>query len=226
MRHIIEEGTLPFLVALIIAFILSYIPILRAPFSWMMTYFHEISHGLAAIITGGSVVNIELHLRGSGLCYTAGGIRFFVTFAGYAGATLWGILLYTAAVKLNKKYSDEAAYAIAATIIITGALWARDLMTIAIMIIMAVMFLTFARLKDSAILKIILQITACYILLDAMLSPLDLIDGRSYGDGATLSKQTGIPEIIWAGIWLSFGIASLYYVYRCDKLKKQPLLPS
>lgn len=217
MKDALKEGKLPFFVALGAAFILSYIPLARAPFSWMMTYFHEISHGLAAIATGGSVINIKLHLTGSGVCTSSGGIRFIVAFMGYAGATLWGTILYLTACNLNKKYSDEACYVIALTIIVTAALWARDLVTVFIMAVMVAVLFTFARMRNSAILKMILQISALYIVLDAVKAPTYLMDGRHFGDGATLSDLTSVPEIFWAMIWFGGGLAALFYLYRSGK---------
>jgi len=76
------------------AIILGFVPILHLPFGWLETYFHEISHGLAAIFTGGKIENIALRLNGEGVCYTRGGILFFIAFAGYAGAVFWGGALY------------------------------------------------------------------------------------------------------------------------------------
>lgn len=216
MLSAIREGKLPFMAAFFLALLLSYIPLARAPFMWMQTFFHEISHGLAALLTGGKPLSIELHWRGSGVCYSVGGIRFIVAFAGYAGAVLWGTLLYLAVDKMHRKFSDEASYLMALTIIVAGAFLARDVMTIVIMTVMAGTFFLFARKKDSMLVKIFLQIAAMFLLLDAIKSPLHLLDGRHIGDGATLADITGAPEIFWAGLWFALGCYALLYLYRAS----------
>ncbi len=79
-----------FFILFVAAIIIKQLPLVSIPFNWLESYFHEISHGLAAILTGGKVLRIQLFANGAGLCTTQGGISFVISFAGYAGATLWG----------------------------------------------------------------------------------------------------------------------------------------
>lgn len=62
-----------------------------------VTFLHEASHGLAAILTGGSLREFYLHANGSGLAYTSGGFRPLIIAAGYLGGCLWGGALLVAA---------------------------------------------------------------------------------------------------------------------------------
>jgi hypothetical protein len=57
---------------------------------------------------------------------------------------------------------------------------------------------------------ILLQLTGILVLLNAILSPLHLLDGRHLGDGAALASLTGIPEIFWVIIWSVLGVSVLY----------------
>ncbi|NBV54813.1 MAG: hypothetical protein EBR79_03775, partial [Proteobacteria bacterium] len=84
-----------FLTMLIVAMALSKSP-LGWPLKWAETFYHELSHGLACILTGGRVRRIELNLNGSGVCTTQGGWRLPILLAGYTGAALWGGVLYCA----------------------------------------------------------------------------------------------------------------------------------
>ena len=52
----------------------------------MITLVHELGHGLAAILTGGSFLYFEVFPNGGGLAHTSGGLRFVVIPAGYLGA--------------------------------------------------------------------------------------------------------------------------------------------
>ena len=64
------------------------------PLRLFVTYIHEASHALAAIITGGSVEGFTVSANGSGLAITAGGSRAFILPAGYLGAALFGSMLF------------------------------------------------------------------------------------------------------------------------------------
>ncbi|NLX10055.1 MAG: hypothetical protein GXY36_10400 [Chloroflexi bacterium] len=68
---------------------------LTYPLRLFVTMIHELGHGLAAILTGGSFLHFEVTQRGAGLAYTSGGSRFLIIQAGYVGTALFGaILLY------------------------------------------------------------------------------------------------------------------------------------
>src|ERR1044071_4227352 len=62
------------------------------PLQIFVVFLHEISHGLAAVLTGGSIERIVLSANEGGACYTRGGSRFLTASAGYLGSVLWGAL--------------------------------------------------------------------------------------------------------------------------------------
>ncbi len=202
------------------AFIVSYIPIINIPFTWITTFFHEVSHGLAAIFTGGSVDKIHLHLNGSGLCYTQGGNSFLVAFSGYTGAVLWGMLLFSMADLLNHKSTNIVAMFLAALIGITALLWGRDILTWIILAVLLALFISIVKLQETRAVKLSLKFIGIFVLLDAIKAPLHLIDGRHYGDGARLSDLTGIPELLWVLVWLVFGLLGAYFLWKGNREKK------
>ena len=51
-------------------------PLLDAGLKILVVFFHELSHGLAAIGSGGEIDHIEVVAREGGVCYTRGGSRF------------------------------------------------------------------------------------------------------------------------------------------------------
>jgi len=197
-----------------LAIFISYLPIVSVPFTWVMTFFHEISHGIAALITGGSVDNIHIYLNGSGLCYTKGGIKFIVTFSGYTGAVIWGVLLYMMADRFSHKRSNIIAFSISGLILISALLWGRDVLTLVILAILFCLFVSIVQLQETWVMKLTLKFIGIFVLLDAVKAPLNLIDGRHYGDGATLSDLTWIPEILWVIVWFIIGMGGLLYIWR------------
>jgi peptidase M50B-like protein len=86
----------PLLIAFIVTAVLLFLPgaaILTYPFLIFSTFIHEASHAAAALLTFGRVDSITVSPDGSGLTYTAGGIRMIVASAGYVGTALFGGLL-------------------------------------------------------------------------------------------------------------------------------------
>lgn len=198
---------------LIAAAIIREIPIVSIPFNWLESYFHEIGHGLAAIATGGKIVNIQLFTNGAGLCTTQGGSAFVISFFGYAGAIFWGGLIYSFAgqhQRLAQFFSGFIILLLSASIL----LWARDPLTIIILASLLLMFVMTIKLKRLAMLQKFVQLLGIIVLLNSLFSPLYLLDGRDLGDGATLATSTGIPEILWVTIWSGLALAMIIFISR------------
>lgn len=70
--------------------------LLAYPFRLLLTIVHELSHGVAAMVTGGRFGRFVVFPDGSGLAYTAGGWRALVIPAGYLGAALFGAAMIVA----------------------------------------------------------------------------------------------------------------------------------
>lgn len=198
---------------IVLAFIIDYLPIINLPFLWSETFFHEISHGLAALLTGGTVHKISLNFNGSGLCVTRGGTRFVVAFSGYAGSALWGLLIYRIAGSLSPARATLMVGIMVSMLALTLLLWARDLSTIIILLVLLLIYATPLYKTVWFKLKFFIQLLAVFIMLDAIRSPLYLLDGRDLGDGANLSQLTWLPEFFWVALWFVIALACLYSVW-------------
>src|SRR5512134_4023867 len=60
------------------------------PFRLFVVFLHEVSHGIAAFLTGGEVLSIGIGSNEGGVCVTRGGWPFAILNAGYLGSLLWG----------------------------------------------------------------------------------------------------------------------------------------
>lgn len=195
------------------AIVLSRVPIIHWPFSWLETYFHEISHGLAALITGGKIDHIELHFQGSGLCYTRGGWRPLVSFAGYAGAALWGALIYLGA-RMTGKGSRWLSLVMLVLMSLSALLWARDMETWAVMaIICTVLYLSF-HYTIGKIFPFFMEFAGTYVMVSAIRSPTFMLASDNRSDGDTLASITYVPEFVWVLIWCSISVAVLALVWK------------
>jgi len=198
----------------VLAFIIDYVPIINLPFLWSETFFHEISHGLAALLTGGTLHNITLNFNGSGVCTTSGGTRFLISFSGYAGSALWGLLIYSIADTLSPAKAKLMVGIMVTMLALTLLLWARNISTI---VILSVLLLMYGMPLYKSLwfrVKYFIQLVAVFIMLDAIRSPLYLLDGRDLGDGASLSDLTWLPEFFWVALWFVIAVGCLYSLWK------------
>jgi hypothetical protein len=202
-----------FFILLFIAIIIKQLPLISIPFNWLESYFHEISHGIAALLTGGKILQIQLFASGAGLCTTQGGVGFFISFAGYAGATLWGWGIYKLA-STHQKVAQVFSAIIFILLISSIVFWGRDLLTWFILGVLALLFLLTFKLHKTHYLQRLMQLFGLLILLNSLSSPSYLLDGRHLGDGAALASSTLIPEFVWIFIWFAIALFALYSLYK------------
>jgi hypothetical protein len=196
------------------AIIILQLPFISIPFKWLESYFHEISHGLTALLTGGSIVQIQLFPNGAGLCTTRGGSAFFISLMGYGGAILWGCLIFYLA-SSHRKIAQTFSILLIGLLASSILLWVRDLLTLFIIVVLLILVIAKLKYSSQKYLQTLLQLTGLLVLINSLMSPLYLLDGQAKGDGAALANITYIPEIIWVAIWF---IAALFATYRLSKL--------
>ena len=209
MQNILTPETLWFLALTFSAFTLGETP-LRLPFRWAETYYHELSHGLAALFTLGRVHRIQLHVDGSGVCTTSGGSRIVILLMGYMGAALWGSALYLGGWYVGNSGSTTILEIELALMAVTILLWVRDVKTLIILCIVGAMYASALLYGPVGYLPYLLQFTGLYVLMNAIRAPLHLIDGHHVGDGAALANIFKIlPEAFWIIYCLAFALACL-----------------
>jgi len=104
------------------------------PLKMLVVFFHELSHGLAAMLTGGEILRIELDSRQGGLCVTRGGWRFVITSAGYIGSMLWGGVILVAAART--RYDRQIMGVLGAILLLAALLWVRPFISFALMFVL------------------------------------------------------------------------------------------
>lgn len=77
----------------LLALLLWPVPLIN-PVKLMVVLFHEISHVVAAYLTGGVVFGIAIDPGGAGATLGMGGDQLLIVAAGYAGSLAVGLLLY------------------------------------------------------------------------------------------------------------------------------------
>jgi hypothetical protein len=103
MRHRIAEDAKPQLLLLLLAtaitLVLWFMPLaeyLVYPIRLFVTFIHESSHALVAVLTGGSVQSLTISMDTSGVVYSAPSSTIgalLTSSAGYLGTTAFGVLM-------------------------------------------------------------------------------------------------------------------------------------
>ncbi len=188
------------------------------PLKIFVVFMHEVSHGLAAIVTGGSVVEIQVNPQQGGHALTQGGSRFWTLTAGYLGSLLWGglILLLAARTHFDKAISILVGLGMVAISIGFGESTFTYLFGIGFGVVLLAVGFFLPEVVNDWILRVI-GVTSClYAILDIKSDVLDRAHLRS--DARMLSEVTGLPTEFWGILWILVAIAlTLWFLYLAGK---------
>ncbi len=178
------------------------------PLQVFVVFLHEISHGIAAIATGGSIQRITLSPRLGGACYCPGGNAFVTLSAGYLGSLLWGGAILEAGRRAGSRASRITLGMGAAMIIIT-LLFVRGGFGITFGVLFGIFLIIVARRAGADLNRILLTVlglTSClYAILDIKTDILDRPHLPS--DAHMLAQLTGIPTVVWGILWIGIALA-------------------
>lgn len=201
----------PLLIGL--SFLVDTIPYVNRPLKWIETYFHELSHGFAAILTGGSIHRIQINWDGSGHCSTKGGFMILVLLAGYLGATFWGLFIFLGGWFLNAEGNATFLHLLLGLLGMVTLFWVRHPITLIIVIIMGFTFYLPTLLSNFDYLHYIVEFIGIHTMVNALHAPLHLIDGKHEGDGAMLADRLLLPEGVWIVLWIAISLLALAWLW-------------
>jgi hypothetical protein len=230
----LELRTLAF--ALLASLLLWNLPVggvLLYPFKLIATWLHELSHGLAMLLTGVGFERVLIYRDTSGLAYAsaeAGGVgRAVIAAAGYMGTPLWGAVLLV--VTPNARLSRYALLGFGGLLILTAVTvidapdgdpfgaWA----VAAIGAACALAGVIVPGPWRLAIAHFIAAQSCVNALLDirVLLRPSQVVGGKVAGASdahnmaaATFGTTATWAVWTWAAIWLLWSLAVLYVALR------------
>jgi hypothetical protein len=184
------------------------------PFRVFVVFLHEISHGLAAVATGGSIVSIGLSFDEGGVCLTRGGSSFIILNAGYLGSLLWGalfLLLGGRRARARSVVGVVGAFTLGVTLVYVrtgfGILYGLG----AGLVLMAAA----SRLKPAVSEVLLAAIGATSVLYAVWDVASDVLFRRSgQSDAAALAHLTGLPAFAWGTLWVVASVFVLVSVLR------------
>jgi hypothetical protein len=189
-------------------------------FVWPLRVFvvllHEVSHGLAAVLTGGRIVSIELSPLEGGLCTTLGGWPFVIASAGYLGSALFGALFLVLGFRGRPRTHRTVTGVLGAALVLLTLVYVRSAFGFAYGLVAGALLLAVARWLPEGASSFVLRLLGVTSLLYA---PWDITSDlilRSVpaSDAGALARMTGIPALAWGVLWL---VASLAIAWRALK---------
>jgi hypothetical protein len=230
----IDWGQLGLLGGLFVVVAIFWNTILVYPVKLFVVLLHELSHALAALLTGGHVLggltNITLGITISpqlgGMTRTVGGWPLLIASAGYLGSMIWGGLIFLAATR--SRHDRVLAQVVGALTIAVTLLFTRNLFGLVFGILFGLALIVVARRLSDAFSDLFLKflgLTSClYVVLDIKS---DLIDRAffsfpgSVSDAQNLAAMTGIPALVWGIGWFLIACAAVVVLLRAAIVRSE-----
>lgn len=207
-------SSIRFLLFIILSLLLVYVPFLKIlgyPFLWLEAYLHEVSHGLAAVLSGGKVVSITISYNGDGLCSYIANHPQTVLFFGYAGTTIWGALIYSGALS-SVRVAHRIALVMVLLLMVSGIFWMKpefESWTILVVMISIIFFpLWFVRYHR---VQYFVQFVGIFIMVSNIQSVMKLFYIVDRGDHKKLAELTDVSMAVWIWSWMFFCVAVLLF---------------
>lgn len=179
------------------------------PLKVLVVFFHEGSHALATLLTGGTVIEMEIVAAQGGHVLSRGGWPFVIISAGYLGSLLWGSMILVLA---SRSKADRAIMAALGIVMLSlTVLYVRNGYGLSFGLLGAALALASAKFLpvwwNDVALKFIGLVTMMYVPLDIFSDTL----ARSHlqSDARILADYLGGPTMFWGALWLLISVASI-----------------
>lgn len=198
------------------------------PFHLFGTFVHEISHGMAAVATGGDFQRFAVNPDLSGTAQSRGGVQWIISSAGYVGSAIFGGLLVV--LSAWGAPARSVLFWLGMTLGLLCLLFVRNFFGIFTGLAIAASLVFAGQRLNSLWADGLLLFLAVQMMLNAMNSLFDLVllatsAPRVTTDAVIMANATGIPAVIWAVLWTGISLicltGSLYVAYR-----RAPTLPA
>ena len=204
-----KSGLNALLIACGLTILINYVPmasIALYPIRLFVTFVHESSHALTAILTGGRVSEIVIHPDASGVTLTTGGFEPAIAAAGYLGATAFGAWLLALG-----RTPGRARFALLASALISGLATALcvhpwvNLFGFLWGVVITVGLVVARNCLRAASAELLAMFLGVQCAINALLDLRTLIELSVYQgqptDAALMAALTGIPATVWALTW-------------------------
>ncbi len=184
------------------------------PLKLLVVFFHESSHALATLLTGGSVKEFAINPQQGGHVISQGGNPFIILSAGYIGSLLWGVGIYIASVK--SLYDKTIMRGLGLSIILITVLLSSTIFSWLFGLLSGGAMLLMAKLLADEYNDFVLRVIG---LTSMMYAPLDIYSdtiSRNHlqSDAYFLAEYTGGTTLLWGSLWILISVIVIFYCLR------------
>lgn len=203
--------------ASVLLMIIPGLSVLALPLQYLNTHVHEFCHAFAALLTGGQAHLIHVYASGSGRALTSGGMFLAIVSAGYVGTAAFGAAMI--ALSRNVSGARLAMGLLGGLVGVAVLLWVRaDIVGVLSGLFWAGLLLYLAnRMRGVASLVAaqFLGVQLCLTTLQSFLVLFQVIGYAGIENDATIAyRATGIPAVLWAGMWSLTGLGLMGLALR------------
>ncbi|NLT50981.1 MAG: M50 family metallopeptidase [Ignavibacteria bacterium] len=175
---------------------------------------HEICHGIAAVLSGGSISSIEISKLLGGECRTYGGNVFIVASSGYLGSLITGFILFISS--YNIKRSIIVCTIISIIIFLFTISFIKGRFGIIFSLISAVILYSSPRYFHSILhyyfIRFIGFASVFYVLID--IKEDILTNEVRITDAHILAQYSGISHLAWGFIWIAVCLILIFLLLK------------
>lgn len=191
------------------------------PLKLLVVFFHESSHALATVLTGGEVKEFEINPKQGGYVISQGGNRFIILSSGYLGSLLWGLIIYAASVQ--SLYDKILMGCLGGSIILITVFLSSSYFSLLFGLMSGIGMLIIARFLANSYNDFLLRLLG---LTSMMYAPLDIYSdtiSRSHleSDAYMLAEHTGGSTILWGSIWIIISLILIYYCLKWSLVRQK-----
>lgn len=199
---------------------MPYLGVIQYPFHLLGTWFHEMGHGLTALLVGGHFGHLEIYENGGGVAYSSVSnsympisiARAFTAAGGLLGPAIVGATLIASA--KSHKSSMIALRVLIGIMIISLIIWIRSFWGIAVMSVFAVLLFVITLFKSRKLEVITIMFLGLQSVLSTYLQLNYLFTKQFERDGAIqISDTQAIAENLFGTYWMWALLIILISVY-------------
>ncbi len=198
------------------------------PFTLLGTWFHELAHGLMAILLGGDFHKLVIQDDGSGYAQFSYSSLLFGNFgksivaaAGPVGPSLAGAIFVVSSAKI--KSTKIMLFVLSFLLIISSILWVRPVISIGFLVILifsaVISFIAYKSSDNTKVLTLqflaVQAFISVYMSIDYLFTSGAVVGGQEMlSDTGVISQNLFLPHWIWGGLILILNIYLLYISFK------------
>ena len=177
------------------------------PIKAFVVLLHELSHGLAAVLTGGEIDRIELSVKLGGVCTTLRGNRLVILSAGYLGSMLLGSIILVAAAR--SRHDRYISMGIGVLVVLITAAFIRSWFGVLFGLTFGPAMILAGKFLSEKVNDVLLKFLGLTSVLYAIFDIKDDLISRTVrdSDAYKMSEILLLPPVFWGILWILISVA-------------------